>query len=87
MPRYYCDFCDAYLTHDSRSVRKQHNAGFKHKVRKETHSQKKAARQCARSYFIFMNASLTFVSTAPRRSLCPVFLPLFLLFPLLVRPM
>ena len=31
MPRYYCDYCDAYLTHDSASVRKQHNSGFKHK--------------------------------------------------------
>ncbi|WPT13785.1 U1 small nuclear ribonucleoprotein C [Picochlorum sp. SENEW3] len=31
MPRYYCDYCDAYLTHDSALVRKQHNAGFKHK--------------------------------------------------------
>ncbi|KAL0458012.1 UNVERIFIED_CONTAM: U1 small nuclear ribonucleoprotein C [Sesamum latifolium] len=26
MPRYYCDYCDTYLTHDSPSVRKQHNA-------------------------------------------------------------
>mmetsp|Transcript_9171 Transcript_9171/g.41774 ORF Transcript_9171/g.41774 Transcript_9171/m.41774 type:complete len:109 (-) Transcript_9171:977-1303(-) len=33
MPRYYCDYCDAHLTHDSPSVRKQHNAGYKHKVR------------------------------------------------------
>ncbi|QDZ22215.1 U1 small nuclear ribonucleoprotein C [Chloropicon primus] len=32
MPRYYCDYCDAYLTHDSASVRKQHNSGFKHKA-------------------------------------------------------
>ena len=32
MPRYYCDYCDAYLTHDSASVRKQHNIGFKHKA-------------------------------------------------------
>ncbi|GMI66561.1 hypothetical protein HRI_000325400 [Hibiscus trionum] len=32
MPRYYCDYCDTYLTHDSPSVRKQHNAGYKHKV-------------------------------------------------------
>lgn len=32
MPRYYCDYCDTYLTHDSASVRKQHNAGYKHKV-------------------------------------------------------
>lgn len=26
------DYCDAYLTHDSGSVRKQHNSGFKHKA-------------------------------------------------------
>ena len=32
MGRFYCDYCDAYLTHDSRSVRKQHCAGFKHKA-------------------------------------------------------
>lgn len=32
MPRFYCDYCDAYLTHDSARVRKQHNSGFKHKA-------------------------------------------------------
>ena len=32
MPRYFCAFCDAYLTHDSASVRQQHNLGFKHKA-------------------------------------------------------
>ncbi|XP_076907676.1 uncharacterized protein LOC143564212 [Bidens hawaiensis] len=32
MPRYYCDYCDTYLTHDSPSVKKQHNAGYKHKT-------------------------------------------------------
>eukprot|EP00873_Tetraselmis_striata_P005055 jgi/Tetstr1/425319/TSEL_015769.t1 len=32
MPRYYCDYCDTYLTHDSPTVRKQHNAGYKHKA-------------------------------------------------------
>lgn len=32
MPRYYCDYCDTYLTHDSAAVRKQHNSGFKHKA-------------------------------------------------------
>ena len=32
MPRYYCDYCDAYLTHDSPVVRKQHNTGYKHKA-------------------------------------------------------
>ncbi|CAI8016841.1 U1 small nuclear ribonucleoprotein C [Geodia barretti] len=29
--RYYCDYCDTYLTHDSPSVRKTHNTGRKHK--------------------------------------------------------
>ncbi len=33
MPRYYCDYCDVYLTHDSAAVRKAHNTGRKHKVR------------------------------------------------------
>jgi U1 small nuclear ribonucleoprotein C len=32
MPRYYCDYCDTHLTHDSPSVRKQHCAGYKHKA-------------------------------------------------------
>eukprot|EP01026_Neomeris_dumetosa_P064223 TRINITY_DN6108_c2_g1_i2.p3 TRINITY_DN6108_c2_g1~~TRINITY_DN6108_c2_g1_i2.p3 ORF type:complete len:137 (-),score=23.30 TRINITY_DN6108_c2_g1_i2:145-555(-) len=32
MPRYYCDYCDIFLTHDSPAVRKQHNTGYKHKA-------------------------------------------------------
>ncbi|KAF7089650.1 hypothetical protein CFC21_092573 [Triticum aestivum] len=39
MPRYYCDYCDTYLTHDSPSVRKQHNAGYKHKQFEEQQTQ------------------------------------------------
>lgn len=39
MPRYYCDYCDTYLTHDSPSVRKQHNAGYKHKGNVRTYYQ------------------------------------------------
>ncbi|GMR50287.1 hypothetical protein PMAYCL1PPCAC_20482, partial [Pristionchus mayeri] len=31
MPKYYCDYCDAFLTHDSPSVRKTHNGGRRHK--------------------------------------------------------
>ncbi|PRP73802.1 hypothetical protein PROFUN_13861 [Planoprotostelium fungivorum] len=31
MPRYYCDYCDIFLTHDSATVRKSHNDGWKHK--------------------------------------------------------
>ncbi|KAG8224178.1 hypothetical protein J437_LFUL002300 [Ladona fulva] len=29
--KYYCDYCDTYLTHDSPSVRKTHCQGRKHK--------------------------------------------------------
>ena len=31
MPKYYCDYCDIFLTHDSNSVRRAHNDGWKHK--------------------------------------------------------
>lgn len=31
MPKYFCDYCDTYLTHDSPSVRKTHCAGRKHR--------------------------------------------------------
>ncbi|KAK1287839.1 U1 small nuclear ribonucleoprotein C [Acorus calamus] len=37
--RYYCDYCDTYLTHDSPSVRKQHNNGYKHKANVRTYYQ------------------------------------------------
>jgi U1 small nuclear ribonucleoprotein C len=30
MPKYFCDYCDVYLTHDSMSVRKAHNNGRNH---------------------------------------------------------
>ena len=30
MPKYYCDYCDSILTHDSQAGRKQHNHGRKH---------------------------------------------------------
>ncbi|CAO2608117.1 U1 small nuclear ribonucleoprotein C [Lemmus lemmus] len=31
MPKFYCDYCDTYLTHDSPSVRKTHCNGWKYK--------------------------------------------------------
>lgn len=31
MPKFYCDYCDTYLTHNTPSVRKTHCAGRKHK--------------------------------------------------------
>lgn len=30
MPRYYCDYCKSYLTHDTMSVRKLHLTGRNH---------------------------------------------------------
>ncbi|CDW54708.1 zf-U1 domain containing protein [Trichuris trichiura] len=31
MPKYFCDYCDTFLTHDTPSVRKTHNSGRKHR--------------------------------------------------------
>uniref|UniRef100_A0A2K5QP12 U1 small nuclear ribonucleoprotein C n=1 Tax=Cebus imitator TaxID=2715852 RepID=A0A2K5QP12_CEBIM len=31
MPKFYCDYCDTYITYDSPSVRKTHCSGRKHK--------------------------------------------------------
>lgn len=31
MPKYYCDYCDIYLTHNSLKARKDHIAGYKHR--------------------------------------------------------
>ncbi|KAL3320251.1 U1 small nuclear ribonucleoprotein C [Cichlidogyrus casuarinus] len=31
MPKYYCDYCDTFLTHDSPSVRKTHCTGLRHR--------------------------------------------------------
>mmetsp|Transcript_639 Transcript_639/g.815 ORF Transcript_639/g.815 Transcript_639/m.815 type:complete len:134 (-) Transcript_639:140-541(-) len=31
MPRYFCDYCNVYLTHDSAPGRKQHIRGWKHR--------------------------------------------------------
>lgn len=31
MPKYFCDYCDAFLTHDSFKGRKQHQYGQKHR--------------------------------------------------------
>jgi len=31
MPKFYCDYCDVDLTHDSYNGRRQHNYGWKHR--------------------------------------------------------
>ncbi|KAG5196824.1 hypothetical protein MJG53_017203 [Ovis ammon polii x Ovis aries] len=38
--RFYCDYCDTYLTHDSPSVRKTHCSGRKHKENVKDYYQK-----------------------------------------------
>jgi len=38
--KYYCDYCDTYLTHDSPSVRKTHCNGRKHKENVRIYYQK-----------------------------------------------
>ncbi|XP_069771312.1 U1 small nuclear ribonucleoprotein C-like [Narcine bancroftii] len=40
MPKYRCDYCDTYLTHDSPSVRKMHCEGRKHKENVKVYYQK-----------------------------------------------
>ncbi|KAL3841806.1 hypothetical protein ACJMK2_019907 [Sinanodonta woodiana] len=40
MPKYYCDYCDTFLTHDSPSVRKTHCSGRKHKENVRMYYQK-----------------------------------------------
>ena len=40
MPRYFCDYCDAYLTHDSAPGRQQHIRGWKHRDAFKLHYQK-----------------------------------------------
>merc|ERR1712193_146386 len=47
MPKYYCDYCDTFLTHDSPSVRKTHNAGRKHKDNVRTFYQEWLDKQTA----------------------------------------
>ena len=37
MPKYYCDYCDIFLTHDAKRVRKDHNAGWKHAAQVRAH--------------------------------------------------
>lgn len=37
MPKFYCDYCDIFLTHDAKRVRKDHNAGWKHAAQVKAH--------------------------------------------------
>uniref|UniRef100_A0AAQ4S136 U1 small nuclear ribonucleoprotein C n=1 Tax=Gasterosteus aculeatus aculeatus TaxID=481459 RepID=A0AAQ4S136_GASAC len=40
LEKFYCDYCDTYLTHDSPSVRKTHCSGRKHKENVKDYYQK-----------------------------------------------
>ena len=37
MTKYYCNYCDIYLTHDSIAVRRAHDKGSKHLSSVEEH--------------------------------------------------
>lgn len=37
MPKYFCDYCNIYLTHNSLNARRTHNAGLKHKANVRTY--------------------------------------------------
>ena len=39
MTKYYCDYCEVYLAHDSQSARRQHSRGKKHQ-------------ECVRAYYL-----------------------------------
>jgi hypothetical protein len=53
MPKYYCDYCDTYLTHDSPSVRKTHCQGRKHKENVRDYYQKWMEEQAQKLVGIF----------------------------------
>lgn len=65
MPKFYCDYCEINLKNDSYNVRKQHNAGRKHKenVYKyyeewvEDENQKRLD-QTVQNYFTFKSCSM-----------------------------
>lgn len=53
MPKYYCDYCDTYLTHDSPSVRKTHCQGRKHKENVRDYFQKWMEEQAQKLVCLF----------------------------------
>jgi U1 small nuclear ribonucleoprotein C len=54
MPKYYCDYCDTYLTHDSPSVRKTHCQGRKHKENVRDYYQKWMEEQAQKLVCLFL---------------------------------
>jgi hypothetical protein len=62
MPKYYCDYCDTYLTHDSPSVRKTHCQGRKHKENVRDYYQKWMEEQAQKLVRIFFHYSLYIIS-------------------------
>jgi len=66
MPKYYCDYCDTYLTHDSPSVRKTHCQGRKHKENVRDYYQKWMEEQAQKLVcliiFIFLYRSFFFIN-------------------------
>ncbi|KAJ1981827.1 U1 small nuclear ribonucleoprotein C [Dimargaris verticillata] len=46
MPKFYCDYCDIFLTHDSPSVRKAHGKGWKHIMQVERYYSALSPEKC-----------------------------------------
>ncbi|XP_053213463.1 U1 small nuclear ribonucleoprotein C-like [Panonychus citri] len=66
MPKYYCDYCDTYLTHDSPSVRKTHCSGRKHKENVNFYYQKWMEER-AQSLIDATTAAFTAQKIAPKQ--------------------
>lgn len=61
MPKYYCDYCDTYLTHDSPSVRKTHCQGRKHKENVRDYYQKWMEEQAQKLVNIYLRFFFEFL--------------------------
>ncbi|KAJ2976245.1 hypothetical protein NUW58_g8137 [Xylaria curta] len=71
MPKFFCDYCDVYLTHDSMSVRKAHNSGRNH-LRNVVDYYQQIGHEKAQSVIDSITSSLALtVPVAPARSLRP----------------
>lgn len=64
MPKYYCDYCDTYLTHDSPSVRKTHCTGRKHKDNVKFYYQKWMEEQGKQTKYILKHFSFIYYFVA-----------------------
>lgn len=70
MPKFFCDYCDVYLTHDSMSVRKAHNSGRNH-LRNVVDYYQQIGHEKAQSVIDSITASYTDAGQAGANPLLP----------------